>query len=552
TIIGKKARVPLFDLEVPILSDERVQMEFGSGAVMVCTYGDKTDLEWQKKYNLPVKIVLTKDGKLNDLAKDFANLGVKEAKEKILSILKSKNLLKKQEKIIQNVGVCWRCKNPVELIPSPQWAIKILHLKEELLKIGREIKWVPEYHRTKYEDWVKGLSWDWIISRQRYYGVPIPVWYCSKCGEIILPKEKDLPVYTTSQKPKIKVCPKCGCREFKPEEDVFDTWMISSLTPQIVRGFNANSIPFDLRPQGYEIIRTWAFYTILKSYLHFNKMPWKNMMINGMVLDPKGKAMHKSLGNVINPLDLVEKYGSDALRYFASVVNIGEDAPFMEKELVRAQKLMIKIWNVARFVELWQIKPAKKASPKHIIDKWIYSRTLEVLNEFKKHFEKYDAVSARRILEQFFWHEFCDFYLEMIKHRLYSPSNPEEKSSAEQTLFKIFYIILQMFAIFLPHITEEIYQEIYKKYIKIPSIHLSQFLENEPLDVEALELGKCILEIVSEIRKYKASKGLGPGAELEKLSVRYPNTKVEFLANEIAKITRVKHLHIEKGTLGVF
>jgi len=549
-LIGKSAIVPIFNLEVPIMSDPLVQKEFGTGAVMICTFGDKTDLEWQRKYNLPIRIIIEKNGTLNQDAKEFAGLKLAEAKEKIIQELKNQNLLEKEEEIEQSVGVCWRCKNPVEIILTSQWAIKLLHLKDKLLELGRQIDWKPKYYLKRYEDWVSNLAWDWIISRQRHYGVPMPIWYCAKCGEIILPKKEQLPVYPTSQKPK-GVCPKCGSKQFNPELDVFDTWMISSLTPQLVRGFDADKIPFDLRPQGYEIIRTWAFYTILKSYLHFGKIPWKNIMVNGMILDPKGRAMHKSLGNVINPLSLVDKYGSDALRYFASVVNIGEDAPFMEKELVRAQKLMIKIWNVGRFLELWNIKPKAKFKPKYITDRWIWARLNELIKAYRESFDSYDAVSARRALEQFFWHEFCDFYLEMIKHRLYNPKSEIEKESAMQTLWHTYLAILKMFAVFFPHITEELYSEIYKSFEKTPSIHLTQIPEPEQIDVEAIEAGNAMVEIIGEIRKYKVSKGLSLGAELPKLTIHHQFSNQNLISDEIARVMRIAHLHMEKGELKI-
>ncbi|MGC8940517.1 MAG: valine--tRNA ligase [Candidatus Nanoarchaeia archaeon] len=548
--VGKTAIVPILELEVPIMQDPAVQKEFGTGVVMICTYGDKTDLDWQRKYSLPIHVIIEKNGKLNQNAGKFVGLSLQQAKEKIIQELKERNFLQKEEDIEQNVGVCWRCKNPIEILLTEQWAIKLLHLKEQLIEIGRQINWKPEYYRKRYEEWVSGLAWDWVISRQRHYGVPMPVWYCENCGQVILPEPKDLPVYPIKDRPK-KPCPNCGGKKFKPELDVFDTWMISSLTPQLVRGFTPESIPFDLRPQGYEIIRTWAFYTILKSYLHFGKPPWKSIVINGMILDPQGKAMHKSLGNVINPLDLVEKYGSDALRYFASVVNIGEDAPFMEKELIRAQKLMIKIWNVGKFLELWKVKPKAKFQPKHITDRWIFARLNQILAQYRASFEAYDAVTARRVLEQFFWHEFCDFYLEMIKHRLYSPRNNEEKESAAQTLWTSYLILLKLFAIFFPHLTEEIYSEIYKPFEKTKSIHLTQLPEPKEIDVEALEAGNAAIELIAEIRKYKVSKGLRLGAEVPKLTVWHPYAFPEKILDEVARVTRVQHLHIEKGELKV-
>ncbi|MBI4095664.1 MAG: valine--tRNA ligase, partial [DPANN group archaeon] len=421
--IGKNAVVPLFHHVVPIIADKKVDPNFGTGAVMICTFGDKTDVEWWRTHGLALRIVLEKNGRLGHDAHEFAGTKIKEAREKIIDKLKETEHLVKQEPLKQNVGVCWRCHKPVELIITKQWAIKAIEAKKELLDASQKLNWVPQYHSKRFEDWVKNLNTDWVISRQRHYGVPIPVWYCKACDSELVAGESELPVDPNTKLPAKSKC-KCGSAEWRPDADVFDTWMTSSLTPQINRGFSKESIPFDMRPQGYDIIRTWAFYTILKSLYHFKKIPWKNAMVNGMVLDPKGKAMHKSLGNVIDPMAQVDKYGSDAFRYFASTVNIGEDAPFQEKEIVHGQKLLIKLWNVARFAEPHLSKASKSTN---IIDKWILSRLSEIIKIYEKNFDNYDAVPARRELEQFFWHELCDFYLEMIKPRIYGS---DEKAKA--------------------------------------------------------------------------------------------------------------------------
>jgi len=545
-LVGKNAIVPIFGQRIPILKDEKVVQEFGTGAVMVCTFGDKTDYEWWKTHKLPLKICLTKNGTLNEMGGKFSGMHYKKAREAIIEKLKLQKVLVKQEKLKQNVGVCWRCKNPVEFLPTKQWVAKVLQFKKQLLEQGNKVKWHPEYHKQRFENWVNGLQWDWTISRQRHYGVPMPIWYCKSCGYDILADDKDLPVYPFKDKPKVKQCPKCKSKEFEPELDVLDTWFTSSLTPQVACGFDSDSVPFDLRPQGYEIIRTWLFYTLYKSLVHFKKIPWQNAMVNGMVLDPQGKAMHKSAGNVLNPIDLVDKYGSDALRYFASVVNVGEDAPFKEKELQHAQRLMIKLWNVAKFLEMWKIK-GKKSRPSNVIDRWISSKLSGIIKHYRENFENYNAVAARRELENFFWQDYCDYYLEMIKHRLYG-TDKAAKESAEQTLYYTFHKILQMFAAFLPHITEEIYQDLFKSSEK--SIHLTQLPEFEPVDYDAMQQGSGAITIIGEIRKYKASKGRGPGAELEKLTVKHPQPVTDDILNEIAKTARIKHLHIEKTSLG--
>ena len=545
-LVGKSAVVPIFGQKVKIRADEKVEPAFGTGAVMICTFGDKTDLEWYRKHKLDMKIAFDKAGHMTEIARPFEGQELHIARKNIIEALQNSKKLAKQENLKQNVGTCWRCHNPVEFLPTKQWAIKTIEFRKEMLGQADKIKWHPEYHKHRFDDWTKNLMWDWVISRQRHFGVPIPVWYC-KCGDVIVADESQLPVYPAKDRPKLKC--RCGTGEYLPELDVFDTWMTSSMTPQITKGFTKDSIPFDLRPQGYEIIRTWAFDTILKSYLHFKKIPWTDIMVNGMILDPQGKAMHKSTGNVINPMDLIEKYDSDALRYFASVVNIGEDAPFMEKELAHAQKLMIKLWNVAKFVEMWKVSP-KDFKAVNIIDKWILAKLNSVVKTYHESFENYDAVAARRSLENFFW-EYCDFYLEMIKYRLYG-TDKAEKESAEQTLFLTYYKMLQMFAPIIPHITEEIYFEVFKTYGKEDSIHKTQLLYAEKANEDAVGLGNLAVEAITLLRKYKTDSKISLGAEIPHLVLTHLRAKeLEKLKKDIAATLRIKNLELKAGELRI-
>ncbi len=546
--LTKKAIVPLFGQEVKIMSDEKVDPQFGTGMVMICTFGDKTDIEWWRKHKLQTKIIIARNGLLNGEAGKYAELSLVRAKEKVIEDLKAAGILKEQKELEQNVGICWRCHKPVEFIITKQWAIKAIEFKKDILEFGKKVRWIPEYHFKRLEDWVNNLSMDWVISRQRHYGVPIPVWYCKVCDSEIVADVAELPLDPSTKTPE-KNC-KCGARDWEPETDVFDTWMTSSLTPQINCGFSKDSVPFDLRPQGYEIIRTWAFYTILKSLHHFKKIPWKSAMVNGMVLDPKGKAMHKSKGNVIDPIEYVEKYGSDAFRYFASTVNIGEDAPFQEKEIVHGQKLLIKLWNVARFAEP-HLLTAKAVASLNITDRWILSRLSEVIKTYENSFDNYAAVPARRELEQFFWHEFCDFYLEMIKPRIYG-ADAKAKQEAQATLGACLSALLKLFAPFIPHITEEIYQEMFAKTDGVQSIHLSQLPMAAAVDKKAIELGNLAVEAISEIRKWKADNKLSLGAEVDLLMLYHPKAdKLKEIAGEIRGTMRVKNLEIKKGELKV-
>jgi len=552
-IVGKKATVPLFNQKVPIMEDEKVDLEFGTGIVMVCTFGDKTDIEWWKIHKLPFKIVITKDGKLN--VGKYKGLTLEKAKEEIVKDLESAGVITKKESLEQTVGTCWRCHNPVEFIITKQWFIKIIENKEKLIDQGRKINWYPGYYRKRYEDWINNLSWDWLISRQRHHGIPIPVWYCKKCDNVLIPDEKDLPIDPETHKPK-KKC-KCGSKEFVPEKDVFDTWMTSSLTPQIALGWAEKNgkfkkyFPENLRPQGHDIIRTWAFYTIVKALYHSDNVPWKDIMISGHALDPKGKAMHKSLGNVIKPTDIIEKYGTDALRFWSASAKLGEDLPFQEKDVVTGRKLFTKLWNASRFV-ISNLKNYKPKKPKELkaVDKWILNKLFEIIKESTKAFERYEYSVPKTITENFFWHDFCDNYLEIVKHRLYHPDGTED--AAKYTLYQTLLTTLKLFAPIIPHITEEIYQKFFRKNEKTKSITISKWpeIDGEFVDRNIIKKGDMAVAIISTLRQYKSGKGLPLNAELKKVEIECDEDIKDFM-DDIQKTMKIKKISLGKGNIKV-
>ncbi len=551
--VGREAIVPIFGQKVKIFRDERVDPEFGTGAVMICTFGDKTDIEWWKAYNLPLKICITKEGKMNELAKEYGGMTIEEARKKIIDNLKEKNILYKQEDLKQRVGVCWRCKTPVEFIVTKQWFVKVLKHKEKLIELGRKLNWYPAFYRKRYEDWVNNLKWDWAISRQRYYGIPFPVWYCKNCGEVVLADDKELPVDPTKNKP--KKCPLCNSKEFIPESDVFDTWFTSSITPLINskwkedKTFFKELFPMSLRPNGHDIIRSWTFYTILKSYLHLGKLPWKDVMISGHGLDPKGRKMSKSLGNVVEPFDIINKYGADAIRLWATTAKVGEDLPFREEDLKHNKDILIKLWNASRFIHPNTEKLEKPELT--LIDKWILTRFSQVVENYHKSFDKYELSEARRITEMFFKHEFCDFYLEMVKYRIYRDN---DKLSAKWTLYELFLGIIKLFAPFIPYITEEIYQKLFKKTEKNLSIHLSSLPEKIIEDEESLKIGELLKDVTSEVRKWKISNKLSLGKQITKIEITAKEEEIEKLKlvlDDIKGTNRVKEVVFKEGEFGV-
>ena len=462
--------MPLFNFEVPIISDDSADMEKGTGVLMICSYGDKYDAEAVNKHKLDPRIVLNLDGTLK--SGDYKGLKIKEARKKILEDLKGKNLIIEQKQISHSVNTHDKCGTEMEFLPTEQWFIKILDKKKKLIEQGNKIKWHPEFMHKRYDNWVNGLEWDWNISRDRHFGVPIPAWQCEKCSEIIIADEKELPVDPTET---IKKCPKCKS-EAKGEKKVFDTWMTSSISPQIASSLinEKVKIPFSLRPQAHDIIRTWLFYTITKSFLHENKTPWENAMISGFVT-LSGEKMSKSKGNVISPQEVMEKYSADALRYWAAGSKLGEDLDYQEKDIITGKKFETKLWNASRFVFM-NLGDYDGKKPKNLekIDELFLKELNRVIFTTTDRFETYEYSRAKFNAEEFFWKDFCDNYLEVVKKRVYQGKG-NKKLSAQYTLYQSLLTILKLIAPIMPFITEEIYQTYYKKTEGDKSIHLAEW-----------------------------------------------------------------------------
>ena len=545
---GKKARVPLFNLEVPVLEDERADPEKGTGIVMCCTFGDQTDVEWQKQYDLPIRMAIDRRGVMTDIAGKYAGKSLTDARREVTEDMKRAGLLVSEKPIMHAVNTHERCGTEIEFIHSKQWFIKYLDLKDEMLRWGKELRWFPSHMKNRYDNWVKGLSWDWCISRQIQFGIPIPIWYCKSCGGVILAKHEDLPVDPLVDKPPVEQCPKCKGKQFDGETDVMCTWATSSLTPTIVKElFRGKPIynylvknPMSLRPQGHDIITFWLFNTVLKSQLHFNMKPWQDCFINGWILDAKGKKMSKSKGNIIEPQEKIKEYSADILRYMAAGSKLGEDLAFPEKELVAGKRFVTKLWNASRFcvshLEKYDGGAHSKPGKLRLIDRWMLSRLYRVIKESTEAFEVYEFSKCKAAVENLFWHEFCNYYLELVKDRIYNPKKygREAYLSAQYTLYKCILAVIKMFAPFTPFVTEGIYQLYFAGCEKKESLHKSSWpiFDKALIDEEAEKLGGVIMQVLSEVRKSKTARNMSLKEPVRLVMVKAKIKKEDFLKVE--------------------
>ncbi|MCL4263854.1 MAG: valine--tRNA ligase [Anaerolineae bacterium] len=518
---------------VPLLADPAADPHKGTGAVMCCTFGDTTDVAWQKTHQLPIIEAIGRDGRLTAAAHPYTGLTVTEARQAIMETLREQGAVLTAQPIPQTVRVHERCDTPVEYVVTPQWFIRVLDYKADMLAAGEQITWQPPHMHNRYRQWVENLSWDWCISRQRFFGVPFPLWYCAACGAAILADEDELPVDPMVARPS-HPCPHCHSTEFIPETDVFDTWFTSSLSPQIAGQWQHDDplynqvYPFTLRPQGHEIIRTWAFYTIVKSHHHFGTVPFAQVAISGwgLAAEGMGKISKSRGGGPMSPLAMIEQYSADAVRYWAASTALGKDAIISEEKIQAGAKLVNKLYNVAKFSERFLCPspitdyrpPITDFTP---ADRWLLAHTTRLIQRSTFLWQQYDYATARSETEAFFWRVLADNYLEMAKMRLYAQDDAAR--GAVYALHHALLTALKLFAPILPHITEEIYQSLFATADGAPSIHRAQWPVADPtwLDDGALAAGELLVEVATAVRRHKSEHNLSPGAELAAL---YLNT----------------------------
>jgi valyl-tRNA synthetase len=484
-LFGSEVVTPLFGVRVPVKPHPLADPDKGSGIAMICTFGDVTDVVWWRELGLPVRAVVQADGTLRDVPwgapgwesadsararrsyQPLVGLPAARARLRIVEQLQaSGDLVGEPRPVTHAVKFYEKGDRPLEIVTSRQWFIRTVALRERLLERGRELHWHPPYMQTRYENWTNGLSGDWCISRQRFFGIPFPVWYPLDASgrpeyeRPIAAPEHRLPIDPSTDVPE-------GYREeqrgvpggFAGDPDIMDTWATSSLTPQIVCGWEGDpelfsrTFPMDLRPQAHDIIRTWLFYTVLRSELEHGSLPWTDVAISGFVVDPDRKKMSKSKGNVVTPLALLEEHGSDAVRYWAASVRTGSDTPFDTNQMRVGRRLAIKILNASKFALGSDAQVGPIVEP---VDRAMIRALAAVVRENTDSLATYECARALQRVETFFW-RLCDDYLELVKSRRYGERTPAGASSANAALRAALSVLLRLFAPFLPFVTEEVW-----------------------------------------------------------------------------------------------
>ncbi len=577
-LLGTAAITPIFGVEVPILGHQLADPEKGTGIAMVCTFGDTTDVTWWRELELPVRAIIDRSGRIVADAPEaitsekgleaFALMAGKtifSAKKEIVQLLQhDAEMVGEPRPINHAVKFFEKGDRPLEIVTSRQWYIKNggrdAELNQALIARGDEMRWHPPYMQGRYSNWIEGLNGDWLISRQRFFGVPIPLWYkIDERGEIvwderIVPDETELPIDPSSHVPSgFDETQRNQPGGFAGEVDIMDTWATSSLTPQIACGWGededlfSRTYPMDMRPQGHDIIRTWLFSTAVRSHLEEAAAPWRNCALSGWILDPDRKKMSKSKGNVVTPKGLLDQYGSDAVRYWAANGRPGTDTAFDEGQMKIGRRLAIKILNASKFsLTLAGDSEADLASVSNPLDQALLSKLADLIETATAAFDDFDYARALERTEQFFW-GFTDDYVELVKARAYGSQGPQEAESAHTTLVITLDALLRLFAPFLPFVTAEVWEWSHQDSIHCApwptKVNLTKGLP-EQIDIKLLDAAS---ETLSEVRRAKTEAKRSLKVKAEKVVVSASSERinlVNLVHNDLVEAGNIEALEL--------
>ncbi len=578
-LIGKSVKVPVFNNSVKIIGEDSIDMEYGTGAEMICTFGDKNDVLLSFKHKLGFVEAIDEKGLLKNAGK-FNGMHTTKARDAVLEDLKTCGALIKQEPIEHAVKQHDRCHTAIELIVAMQWFIKTKEFSNNIKESALSMKWFPDASKQRLLDWSNVIEWDWNISRHRVFGTPIPFWYCENCNEIVAPKKEALPVDPASTPAPKDKCPKCGSRLIG-ESDTCDCWIDSSITPMIIAGWPENkalfarAFPSSMRIQGMDIIRTWAFYTTFRMWALTGNKPFEHLLTHGMILDTEGKEMHKSSGNGISPELLVnKKYPIDAIRLWVALCGgIGKDKSFSYAEIDYAKSFLIKLENTAIFVKSAIDGMRLEKEPPHkyfgIFDLWILDRLNTAVKEVMESYDNLDLYEAMSKAMAFHWHEFADFYIENVKYRIHSTEKGMEgsKRAAAFTLLHVFRTSLLMLAPVMPHIAEELNAMFESNDIfanefpqHMARTHNSDYIINGVVFKSAIQdiafdtAGTFLNGIITEVRKAKAKGRMALNKEISSIIINVPEeyymTTIA-AKDELMQICKAKDVQVSKGEYSV-
>jgi valyl-tRNA synthetase len=563
-LVGREALVPLQGRAVPVLADEKVDPEKGTGMVMCCTFGDKTDVEWFKAHGLPLRTAIGPDGMMTALAGPEQGLFVTKARKAILARLAEAGHVTAQKDVVHPVAVHERCKTDIQFMPTKQVFVRVLDKKADLIAAGEKIRWLPEYMGKRFRNWVENLEWDWCISRQRFYGVPFPFWHCEACGTVKVAEDAQLPIDPTATAPTTP-CASCGGTRFRGERDVMDTWATSSETPQInarwgdPAGPARSPLPLSMRPQAHEIIRTWAFYTITKSWLHHRAIPWETAMISGLMLDPNREKISKSKGN--NPADpklLLGRHGADALRYWALSARLGTDYPWNEEDMASGRRLAMKLWNASKLV-LGHLADHDPAAPRVLdpVDAGVLERLAATVADATELLDAYEFGLAKKRIEEFFWNDLCDNWLEMAKDRLYEqdPAKASARAGAQATAAALLRGTLRLLSPFVPHVVEAIHQAGLRERDGVPVLARAAWPTGPrpTADGPHLLAWDTAVRALAAVRRWRSEHKVSPGKALGRVRFLLPDAdagRFPAVAGAVRSAGRVLAMETAGATAG--